>query len=45
VKAYGQRSVVEFLMFGGPAYRVYVRSKLGNVLFTTELARRMRAPP
>jgi NAD(P)-dependent dehydrogenase (short-subunit alcohol dehydrogenase family) len=40
-KAYG-RSFLELLRDGGPGYKVYGRSKLCNVLFTRELAKRTR---
>jgi NAD(P)-dependent dehydrogenase (short-subunit alcohol dehydrogenase family) len=32
----------EWLRFGGPGFKVYARSKLCNILFTRELARRLR---
>jgi NAD(P)-dependent dehydrogenase (short-subunit alcohol dehydrogenase family) len=40
VKAY-RSTLVEWLRYGGPGYKVYGRSKLGNILFTRELARRL----
>jgi NAD(P)-dependent dehydrogenase (short-subunit alcohol dehydrogenase family) len=36
-----QGSVVEWLRYGGPGFQVYARSKLCNILFTRELARRL----
>ncbi len=41
VKTYGERNILELLMFGGPGYKVYGRSKLCNLLFSRELARRL----
>lgn len=40
-KAYGEKNLLEWARFGGPGYRVYARSKLCNILFTRELARRL----
>jgi NAD(P)-dependent dehydrogenase (short-subunit alcohol dehydrogenase family) len=40
-KAY-ECSFLELLGYGGGAYKVYARSKLCNVLFTRELARRLK---
>ncbi len=36
-----ERNILELLIFGGPGYKVYGRSKLCNVLFTLEAARRL----
>jgi NAD(P)-dependent dehydrogenase (short-subunit alcohol dehydrogenase family) len=38
---YGRRDWVTKLRYGGPAYEVYARSKLCNVLFTRALAQRL----
>lgn len=40
-KAYRDTNFLEWLRFGGPGFKVYARSKLCNVLFTRELARRL----
>jgi NAD(P)-dependent dehydrogenase (short-subunit alcohol dehydrogenase family) len=40
-KIYRESGLVEWMRFGGPAYPVYARSKLLNILFTRELARRL----
>ena len=40
-KIYRDSGFLEWLRFGGPAYPVYARSKLLNILFTRELARRL----
>jgi NAD(P)-dependent dehydrogenase (short-subunit alcohol dehydrogenase family) len=40
-KIYRDSGVLEWLRFGGPGYPVYARSKLLNILFTRELARRL----
>jgi NAD(P)-dependent dehydrogenase (short-subunit alcohol dehydrogenase family) len=39
-KAY-RSNVLEWLRYGGPGFKVYGRSKLCNILFTRELARRL----
>jgi NAD(P)-dependent dehydrogenase (short-subunit alcohol dehydrogenase family) len=39
-KAY-ESDFLEWLRFGGPGFKVYGRSKLCNILFTRELARRL----
>lgn len=36
-----RRNWVEWMRYGGPGYKVYGRSKLCNILFTRELARRL----
>jgi NAD(P)-dependent dehydrogenase (short-subunit alcohol dehydrogenase family) len=40
-KIYRDSGFLEWLRFGGPGYPVYARSKLMNILFTRELARRL----
>jgi len=40
-KAYRDTNFLEWIRFGGPGFKVYGRSKLCNILFTRELARRM----
>jgi retinol dehydrogenase 12 len=39
-KAY-RFNLVEWMRYGGPGFKVYGRSKLANILFTRELARRL----
>lgn len=40
-KLYQDRSVRTLLRYGGPGFQAYARSKLCNLLFTRELARRL----
>jgi NAD(P)-dependent dehydrogenase (short-subunit alcohol dehydrogenase family) len=40
-KIYRESGFLQWLRFGGPGYPVYARSKLLNILFTRELARRL----
>jgi NAD(P)-dependent dehydrogenase (short-subunit alcohol dehydrogenase family) len=40
-KTYRDGGFLEWLRFGGPGFHVYARSKLCNILFTRELARRL----
>ena len=40
-EVYRRGGVLEWIRYGGPGFRVYGRSKLCNILFTRELARRL----
>lgn len=40
-RTYAQRGLLEWVRYGGPGFKVYGRSKLCNILFTSELARRL----
>jgi len=40
-RMFRESNFLEWLRIGGPAYPVYARSKLLNILFTRELARRL----
>ena len=40
-EAYRDGNILEWMRYGGPGFKVYGRSKLCNILFTRELARRL----
>src|SRR5450755_2313778 len=40
-EAYRDGNILEWMRYGGPGFGVYGRSKLCNILFTRELARRL----